>query len=188
MSRNARTFALNKRRELSAQTSTGGPASLPQHASRPDADALDATSMCAIWSEVLKRPIRYAGNDLDALEDGLKHAAPAWLAYDMRLMMRRYSRTARWQSRRMSNGSRHCSAGRCARIGSSRRRCRPSGRISRRRDGDGSCSRRIVRGAGGGIARCQTAGAGVVHRMPAPRARMSATHASHAEISLVTVF
>ncbi|SAL23967.1 hypothetical protein [Caballeronia telluris] len=46
--------------------------------------------MCAIWSEVLKRPIRYAGNDLDALEDGLKHAAPAWLAYDMRLMMRRY--------------------------------------------------------------------------------------------------
>jgi uncharacterized protein YbjT (DUF2867 family) len=53
-------------------------------------DALDAASISAIWSDALQRPIRYAGNDLDALEQGLRHAAPPWLAYDMRLMMRRY--------------------------------------------------------------------------------------------------
>lgn len=53
-------------------------------------DALTADSIVAIWAEVLQRPIRYAGDDLDALETRLKQAAPGWLAYDMRLMMQRY--------------------------------------------------------------------------------------------------
>ena len=34
--------------------------------------------------------MRYGGDDLDVLEAGLKAAAPAWVAYDMRQMMRRY--------------------------------------------------------------------------------------------------
>ena len=53
-------------------------------------DALTGTSIAALWSDVLGRPIGYAGNDLDALERRLKSFGPAWLAYDMRLMMRRY--------------------------------------------------------------------------------------------------
>jgi uncharacterized protein YbjT (DUF2867 family) len=53
-------------------------------------DALTGETIAALWSDVLGRPIRYAGNDLDALEQRLKAFGPAWLAYDMRLMMRRY--------------------------------------------------------------------------------------------------
>jgi uncharacterized protein YbjT (DUF2867 family) len=53
-------------------------------------DILTAEKISALWSDVLGRPIGYAGNDLDALEQRLKAFGPAWLAYDMRLMMRRY--------------------------------------------------------------------------------------------------
>jgi uncharacterized protein YbjT (DUF2867 family) len=53
-------------------------------------DALTGSSISALWSDVLGRPIGYAGNDLDALEQRLKSFGPAWLAYDMRLMMHRY--------------------------------------------------------------------------------------------------
>ncbi|WP_242139907.1 NmrA/HSCARG family protein [Sphingomonas sp. TREG-RG-20F-R18-01] len=53
-------------------------------------DALTAATISALWSDVLGRPIGYAGSDLDGLEQRLKAFGPAWLAYDMRLMMRRY--------------------------------------------------------------------------------------------------
>ncbi|WP_144107747.1 NmrA/HSCARG family protein [Paraburkholderia sp. BCC1886] len=53
-------------------------------------DALTAESITLIWAEALGRPVRYGGDDLDLLEQRLKAAAPSWLAYDMRLMMRRY--------------------------------------------------------------------------------------------------
>jgi uncharacterized protein YbjT (DUF2867 family) len=53
-------------------------------------DALNADSMAAIWADVLHRPIRYVGDDLDAFEASLKAFAPQWYAYDMRLMMHRY--------------------------------------------------------------------------------------------------
>ncbi|WP_010186296.1 NmrA/HSCARG family protein [Sphingomonas sp. PAMC 26605] len=53
-------------------------------------DVLTAETIAALWSDVLGRPIGYAGNDLDALEQRLKAFGPAWLAYDMRLMMHRY--------------------------------------------------------------------------------------------------
>jgi uncharacterized protein YbjT (DUF2867 family) len=54
----------------------------------PDAPA--GEELAALWSDVLGRPIRYAGNDLERLEQRLKALGPAWLAYDMKLMMRRY--------------------------------------------------------------------------------------------------
>jgi hypothetical protein len=38
----------------------------------------------------LGRKVRYAGNDLDAFEKNVKARATAWMAYDMRAMMRRY--------------------------------------------------------------------------------------------------
>ncbi len=53
-------------------------------------DALTAETISALWGEVLGRPIGYAGNDLAMLEQRLRAFGPAWLAYDMRLMMRRY--------------------------------------------------------------------------------------------------
>jgi len=53
-------------------------------------DSLNADAVTAIWSEILDRPIRYAGDDLNVLEQRMKAFAPGWLAYDMRLMLRRY--------------------------------------------------------------------------------------------------
>jgi uncharacterized protein YbjT (DUF2867 family) len=53
-------------------------------------DVLTAETISALWGEVLGRSIGYAGSDLDALEERLRTFGPAWLAYDMRLMMRRY--------------------------------------------------------------------------------------------------
>lgn len=53
-------------------------------------DALTGTSLANVWSDVLGREVRYAGGDLDAFEKAVKTKAPAWLAYDLRAMMRRY--------------------------------------------------------------------------------------------------
>jgi uncharacterized protein YbjT (DUF2867 family) len=53
-------------------------------------DSLDGPALAAIWTEVLARPIRYAGDDLNVLEQRLKAFGPSWHAYDLRLMMRRY--------------------------------------------------------------------------------------------------
>jgi uncharacterized protein YbjT (DUF2867 family) len=53
-------------------------------------DAITAESATAIWSEALKREIRYAGDDLSALQGRLKAFAPSWLAYDLSLMFRGY--------------------------------------------------------------------------------------------------
>ena len=53
-------------------------------------DALTGSSLAALWTDTLGRNVRYAGNDLDAFEKNVKTRAPAWMAYDMRAMMRRY--------------------------------------------------------------------------------------------------
>jgi uncharacterized protein YbjT (DUF2867 family) len=54
--------------------------------------ALSGESAAAVWTAVLGREIRYGGNDLQAFEAQLAHAAPGWMAYDMRLMMGRIQR------------------------------------------------------------------------------------------------
>lgn len=67
------------------------PAALPRvtyELSGPD--ALTGTSLAAIWADALGRDVRYAGGDLDAFEKAVKTKAPAWMAYDLRAMMRRY--------------------------------------------------------------------------------------------------
>lgn len=53
-------------------------------------DALTGPALAAIWADTLGREVRYAGNDLDAFEKAIAANAPAWKAYDMRAMMRRY--------------------------------------------------------------------------------------------------
>lgn len=42
---------------------------------------------CAqVWSDALGREVRYAGDDLDAWEEGALRMLPAWMVYDFRLM------------------------------------------------------------------------------------------------------
>jgi uncharacterized protein YbjT (DUF2867 family) len=53
-------------------------------------DVIDAETVVSIWADVLQRSVRYGGDDLDVLEQRMKAVAPAWLAYDMRLMVNRY--------------------------------------------------------------------------------------------------
>lgn len=53
-------------------------------------DAVTGASAAAVWTDVLGREVRYAGGDLDGFEKAVKSRAPAWLAYDLRAMMRRY--------------------------------------------------------------------------------------------------
>lgn len=53
-------------------------------------DALTGPALAGIWSEALGREVRYGGDDLDVLESRLRSFAPAWLAYDLKVMMRRY--------------------------------------------------------------------------------------------------
>ncbi len=53
-------------------------------------DCLTGPALGELWTAVLGRPIRYAGDDLDVIERTMKAFAPGWLAYDMRLMMNRY--------------------------------------------------------------------------------------------------
>lgn len=53
-------------------------------------EAFTGESACAVWSEALGRRINYGGDDIDAFEAQLtQNHVPAWMAYDLRLMMNR---------------------------------------------------------------------------------------------------
>ncbi|WP_278441333.1 SDR family oxidoreductase [Pseudomonas oryzihabitans] len=53
-------------------------------------DTLTGAGAAAIWSELLGRPIHYAGDDPQGFEQSMATAMPAWMAYEMRLMAERY--------------------------------------------------------------------------------------------------
>jgi uncharacterized protein YbjT (DUF2867 family) len=53
-------------------------------------DLLTGASVAAIWSDVLKRPINYGGDDTNSFEQNLRKFMPSWMAYDMRLMSERF--------------------------------------------------------------------------------------------------
>jgi uncharacterized protein YbjT (DUF2867 family) len=53
-------------------------------------DLLTGSSVARIWSEVLGRPIAYAGDDIAAFEQTMRGFAPSWMAYDMRMMIERF--------------------------------------------------------------------------------------------------
>jgi uncharacterized protein YbjT (DUF2867 family) len=53
-------------------------------------EGLSGETIAATWSEVLGRPIRYGGNDLNGMEQRLKATLPSWHAMDLRLMLNRY--------------------------------------------------------------------------------------------------
>lgn len=49
-------------------------------------DPLTGEETAAIWSRHLGHRVRYAGDDLDAWEEGVKDALPEWLREDFRMM------------------------------------------------------------------------------------------------------
>ncbi|MET0329199.1 MAG: NmrA family NAD(P)-binding protein [Luteimonas sp.] len=51
--------------------------------------AVSGASAAAVWSDVLGKTVRYAGDDIAPFEARFRSFAPAWMAYDMRLMMAR---------------------------------------------------------------------------------------------------
>ena len=53
-------------------------------------DTLTGADAAAIWSEVLGRPIVYAGDDPTGFEQKMATFMPRWAAYEMRLMAERY--------------------------------------------------------------------------------------------------
>lgn len=53
-------------------------------------DTLTGADIAAIWSEVLKRPIAYGGDDTEGFEQNLRKFMPSWMAFDMRLMSERF--------------------------------------------------------------------------------------------------
>jgi len=50
-------------------------------------DLMTGASAAATWSEALGRPVVYGGDDVAAFEAQMASFGPAWLAYDLRLMM-----------------------------------------------------------------------------------------------------
>jgi uncharacterized protein YbjT (DUF2867 family) len=53
-------------------------------------DPLTGPMAAQIWSELLKREIRYGGEDMDAFEDRMRKSAPSWSAFDLRMMFQGY--------------------------------------------------------------------------------------------------
>ncbi|GAB2901660.1 SDR family oxidoreductase [Paralcaligenes ginsengisoli] len=53
-------------------------------------DTLTGADVAAIWTDVLKRPIVYGGDDTAGFEKNLRQFMPSWMAYDMRLMSERF--------------------------------------------------------------------------------------------------
>jgi uncharacterized protein YbjT (DUF2867 family) len=50
-------------------------------------ESLTGTTVAKIWSTALGREVTYAGDDVAAFEQQMASVGPAWMAYDMRLMM-----------------------------------------------------------------------------------------------------
>jgi uncharacterized protein YbjT (DUF2867 family) len=53
-------------------------------------DIVSGAGAAAIWSEVLGREIKYTGHDMDAFEKQMRGKAPAWSAFDIRMMFQGY--------------------------------------------------------------------------------------------------
>ncbi|MGY8710424.1 NmrA/HSCARG family protein [Bradyrhizobium sp. 18BD] len=53
-------------------------------------DTLTGSDVARIWSDILKRPVVYGGDDPTGFEQNLAGFLPKWMAYEMRLMAERY--------------------------------------------------------------------------------------------------
>lgn len=55
-------------------------------------EAMTGESAAKVWADALGRDVAYVGDDLDAAEAAIAQRAPAWAAYDLRLMLGRFHR------------------------------------------------------------------------------------------------
>jgi uncharacterized protein YbjT (DUF2867 family) len=53
-------------------------------------EILSGSQIASIWSDVLCRDVRYPGEDLEAFEAQMRQQAPAWTAFDLRMMFQGY--------------------------------------------------------------------------------------------------
>jgi uncharacterized protein YbjT (DUF2867 family) len=53
-------------------------------------EVLSGPKVASIWSGLLGKTIRYAGEDMDDFETQMRQKAPAWSAFDMRMMFQGY--------------------------------------------------------------------------------------------------
>lgn len=53
-------------------------------------EVLSGNKIASIWSDVLGREVRYPGEDLNAFETQMRQKAPAWTAFDIRMMFQGY--------------------------------------------------------------------------------------------------
>jgi uncharacterized protein YbjT (DUF2867 family) len=53
-------------------------------------EALSGPRAASIWSKLLGKEIRYGGDDMDAFEEQMRKRAPAWSAFDIRMMFEGY--------------------------------------------------------------------------------------------------
>lgn len=51
---------------------------------------LSGPKAASIWSQVLGKEIKYAGDNLDAFEEQMRQHAPSWAAFDIRMMFQGY--------------------------------------------------------------------------------------------------
>ena len=53
-------------------------------------EILSGKKVASIWSKLLGEEIRYPGEDLDSFEEQMRHTAPSWSAFDIRMMFQGY--------------------------------------------------------------------------------------------------
>lgn len=53
-------------------------------------DLVSGPSAAALWSGLLARPVAYGGHDMDGFEKAMREHAPAWSAFDIRMMFQGY--------------------------------------------------------------------------------------------------
>jgi uncharacterized protein YbjT (DUF2867 family) len=51
---------------------------------------LSGPKVASIWSNVLGKEIKYAGDNLDTFEEQMRRHAPSWAAFDIRMMFQGY--------------------------------------------------------------------------------------------------
>lgn len=53
-------------------------------------DAVSGPAAAKLWSEQLKREVRYSGHDMDGFEAQMAQRMPSWSAFDLRMMFQGY--------------------------------------------------------------------------------------------------
>ena len=53
-------------------------------------DVLSGPKLASIWSAALGKQVQYAGHDMDRFEQQMRQMAPAWSAFDIRMMFEGY--------------------------------------------------------------------------------------------------